>query len=60
MYQEQRSEASLIQDNKIKEVGEKGTQNILEVISDKCKIIFPSTHVIFEGFERCKNRYKRK
>ena len=38
-----KSEASLAQDEKIKEVGEKGTQNILDVISDKCKIIFPST-----------------
>ena len=44
-----KSEASLIHDNKIKEVGEKGTQNILEVISAKCKIIFPSTHVVYEG-----------
>ena len=27
-------------DLKIKEVGEKGTQNILDVINDNCKIIF--------------------
>ena len=46
-----KSEASLIHDNKIKEVGEKGTQNILEVISAKCKIIFPSTHVVYEGLK---------
>jgi nucleoside-diphosphate-sugar epimerase/dTDP-4-dehydrorhamnose 3,5-epimerase-like enzyme len=48
------SEASEIQDNKIKEVGEKGTQNILDVISDKCKIIFPSTHVVYEGINEVK------
>ena len=35
-----KSEASSAQDEKIKEVGEKGTQNILDVISNKCKIIF--------------------
>ena len=46
-----KNEASLIQDNKIKEVGEKGTQNILEVISSKCKVVFPSTHVVYEGLK---------
>ena len=35
---------------KLKEVGEEGTQNILDAISDKCKIIFPSTHVVYEGY----------
>jgi len=49
-----KSESSLSQDEKIKEVGEKGTQNILEVISDKCKIIFPSTHVVYEGINKVK------
>ena len=47
----------LSQDEKIKEVGEKGTQNILDVISDKCKIIFPSTHVVYEGIDEVQNRY---
>ncbi len=37
------------QDEKIKQVGVEGTQNILNSISQKCKIIFPSTHVVFEG-----------
>ena len=49
-----KSEASSAQDEKIKEVGEKGTQNILDVISDNCKIIFPSTHVVYEGLEEVK------
>jgi nucleoside-diphosphate-sugar epimerase len=53
-----KSESSSIQDEKIKEVGEKGTQNILDAISDKCKIIFPSTHVVFEGIDEIKTDIK--
>ncbi len=41
-------------DERIKLVGEEGTQNILDAISNKCKIIFPSTHVIYEGIEQVK------
>jgi len=50
-----KSETNTEKDNKIQLVGEKGTQNILNAISDKCKIIFPSTHVVFEGIEKIKN-----
>jgi nucleoside-diphosphate-sugar epimerase len=53
-----KTEASKIQDEKIKEVGEKGTQNILDVISDNCKIIFPSTHVVYEGIDEVKKDIK--
>ena len=49
-----KSDATLLQDEKIKKVGEEGTKNILETITDKCKIIFPSTHVVFEGIEKIK------
>ena len=49
-----KSEASTSHDQKIKEVGEKGTQNILDSMSDKCKIIFPSTHVVYEGINEIK------
>ena len=52
------NEASIEQDEKIKEVGEKGTKNILDVISDDCKIIFPSTHVIYEGLQEVKSELK--
>ena len=51
-------ETSKFQDEKIKEVGTIGTQNILDVISEKCKIIFPSTHVVYEGIEEVKNDIK--
>ena len=49
-----KSESSKLHDEKIKLVAEKGTQNILDAISDKCKLIFPSTHVVFEGIEEVK------
>jgi len=50
-----KSEANEVQDNKIKIVAEEGTQNILDAISDKCKIISPSTHVVYEGMEKIQN-----
>ena len=50
-----RSESNDEKDAKIKLVAEEGTQNILDAISDKCKIIFPSTHVVYEGIEKVKN-----
>ena len=49
-----KSESNNSRDEKIKEVGEKGTQNVLNAISNKCKIIFPSTHVVFEGINEVK------
>ena len=50
-----KSESNEKKDLKIKTVAEEGTQNILNVISNKCKIIFPSTHVIYEGIEKIQN-----
>jgi nucleoside-diphosphate-sugar epimerase len=49
------SESSEEKDKKIKSVAEEGTQNILNAINDNCKIIFPSTHVVYEGIEKIKN-----
>ncbi len=49
-----KSESNKEHDEKIKRVAEEGTQNILDVISDECKIILPSTHVVFEGIEKVK------
>ena len=53
-----KSETSFEKDEKIKEVGEKGTQNILDAINKKCKIIFPSTHVVYEGIDEVKKNIK--
>ena len=50
-----KSESVTEKDEKIKLVGEEGTQNILSAINNKCKIIFPSTHVVYEGIEKVKN-----
>ena len=53
-----KSESNEEHDKKIKDVAEQGTQNILDVISDNCKIIMPSSHVVYEGIEKVKNDIK--
>ena len=50
-----KSESNVEHDKKIKSVAEIGTQNILDAMSSKCKIIMPSTHVVFEGIKEVKN-----
>jgi nucleoside-diphosphate-sugar epimerase/quercetin dioxygenase-like cupin family protein len=40
-----------IRDKKIYDVGVIGTQNVINAISKDCKLIFPSTHVVFEGLK---------
>ena len=49
-----KSESKVENEEKIKLVAEEGTQNIIDVISDKCKIIMPSTHVVYEGINKVK------
>ena len=49
-----RSESSPDKDELINRVAKEGTQNILDVISDNCKIIMPSSHVVYEGLETIK------
>ncbi len=53
-----KSETSDEKDKKIKQVGEEGTRNILDSINNNCKIIFPSTHVIYEGINQVKKDIK--
>jgi len=43
-----------IRDKKIEEVGILGTKNIIDYVPENCKIIFPSTHVVFEGLTEVK------
>lgn len=44
-----KKESSAEKDENIRKIAIDGTNNILNSISQKCKIIFPSTHVIYEG-----------
>jgi nucleoside-diphosphate-sugar epimerase len=52
------SDSTSDKDSQIKLIGEKGTQNILDSISNKCKIVFPSTHVVYEGIDKVKKDIK--
>jgi nucleoside-diphosphate-sugar epimerase/quercetin dioxygenase-like cupin family protein/2-polyprenyl-3-methyl-5-hydroxy-6-metoxy-1,4-benzoquinol methylase len=47
-----KTESNQLLDEEIYKVGVLGTRNILEYVPQSAKIIFPSTHVIFEGFEQ--------
>ena len=49
-----KKESNQEQDENIKKIAIDGTNNILEAIPQKCKIIFPSTHVIYEGLKETK------
>ena len=49
-----RSESNDEMDDKIKIIAEEGTQNIIEAVPEKCKIIMPSTHVVYEGISEVK------
>ena len=40
--------------DRINQVASEGTKNIINAISNSCKIIFPSTHVVYEGIESSK------
>ena len=53
-----KSESFPEKDEKIKLVAEKGTKNILDVIKNECKIIFPSTHVVYEGISEVRTNIK--
>ena len=46
-----KTQSNIAKDNEIREVGVAGTKNIIKYTSDKCKIVFPSTHVVYEGFK---------
>ena len=44
-----KEELNIQKDKEMNDVAEKGTSIVLSETPDKCKIIFPSTHVVFEG-----------
>jgi len=47
-------DSSSEKNKRIHEVGVIGTRNIMELTNTNSKIIFPSTHVVFEGLENVK------
>jgi len=49
-----KTESNVEKDRQIQDIGINGTLNILNSISDTCKIVFPSTHVVYEGFDSTK------
>ena len=49
-----KKESNTQQDENIRKIAIEGTNNILDIIPQKCKIIFPSTHVIYEGLKETK------
>ena len=53
-----KSESTREKDENIRLVGVDGTKNILDAISSKCKIVFPSTHVVYEGVDEVKTDIK--
>tara|TARA_Y100000590_G_scaffold469879_1_gene660311 strand:- start:11143 stop:13701 length:2559 start_codon:yes stop_codon:yes gene_type:complete len=53
-----KSEANSELDKRITNIGVEGTINVLKSITSKCKIIFPSTHVVFEGLKKVKKNIK--
>jgi len=50
-----KTESNEEHDKEIRETGIVGTRNILKYSGKDCKIIFPSTHVVFEGFSETKS-----
>ena len=53
-----KKESNQEKDENIKKIAIEGTNNVLNSISNNCKIIFPSTHVIYEGLKETKKDIK--
>jgi len=49
-----KTEANSEKDKMITKVGIEGTKNIIKSVSKHTKLIFPSTHVVYEGLEETK------
>ena len=47
-----KDEINELTDEEMNRVASKGTETVLSEISENCKIIFPSTHVVFEGLNK--------
>lgn len=49
-----KSQSNIEKDREIREYGVNGTQNVIKYISKSCKVLFPSTHVVYDGFDDTK------
>jgi nucleoside-diphosphate-sugar epimerase/SAM-dependent methyltransferase len=49
-----KTESNIEKDKEITEVGVQGTRNVIECSGKDTKILFPSTHVVYEGFNETK------
>lgn len=49
-----KGESNEEKEKQIKLVAEEGTQNIIDAVNDDCKIIMPSSHVVYEGIKEIK------
>lgn len=49
-----KTESNSDKDKEIWETSIRGTKNIIDLTKKSCKIIFPSTHVVYEGFKDTK------
>ena len=49
-----KTESNTEKDSQIIETAIVGTNNILELTPSHCKVVFPSTHVVYEGFNEAK------
>ena len=47
-----KSDKNKLRDQEIIDVAIKGTKNIINLSQNKVKIIFPSTHVVFDGLKK--------
>ena len=53
------NDINLERDKKIEQVAIEGTENIINSISKNCKLIFPSTHIVFEVLQEIKRDLKK-
>ena len=53
-----KEESNPDKDKKMKDIAERGTSVVISESSENCKIIFPSTHVVFEGNEKMEENIK--
>lgn len=49
-----KTQSNVEKDKEIREFGVTGTRNVIKYVPVTCKIVFPSTHVVYEGFSETK------